>query len=334
MIYTVTLNPSMDRTMRFPELRIGELNRAHLSRLDVSGKGVNVSLALRVFGLQSVALGFVAGSHGRMVLEALDAQRQAHDFVWVHGETRSNVTVIDESTGVTTKLNEPGPTVAESDLQALQERLLGRLQPGDWCVCSGSLPPGAPDDTYARLIACVKARGAVTALDTSGRPLLLGAEAAPDWLKPNQEEGEALSGIKLDSDAALAASVRRILALGPRRVLLSLGSRGAAYTAATSSPSSPCPAGEEGSGDRLPDASRAAVHLATPPAIREVSAVGAGDAGLAGALWAWSQSLPDEQVARWAVAAGTAATLVDGSAMPTLESIREVYARVGVTQVS
>ena len=292
--------------MIFPRLALGELNRATRSHTDLSGKGVNVSVALRLFDIDSTAMGFAAGVYGRILVTGLREKGQRCDFVQVSGETRSNVTVIDAQAGVTTKLNEPGPTVCADDIRQLEERLLARLQPDDLCILSGSLPPGAPADTYARLIDISHRRGGLAVLDTSGAALAAGCAAGPDLLKPNDIEAANLTGLPVDGEAELQAAVGAMLDLGAKRILLSLGSRGALY------------------------ADGQALWRATPPGIREVSAVGAGDAALSGCLWAWLQNLSGDQVARWAVAAGTAAAMVDGSAMPTRRRIEDIYDQVRV----
>ena len=306
MIYTVTMNPSLDRTLRFPGLRIGELNRATESRVDLSGKGVNVSMALRHFGLRSVMMGFVAGHSGRVFVEGLTQAGYLCDFTEVTGETRANITVIDDATGVTTKLNEPGPRVTEEDIAALERRLTGCLSGGDLCILSGSLPQGAPADTYARLIERLHGSGAHVALDTSGEALRLGCAARPEMVKPNLVEAAELLGRPLGEDADPRETLGAILACGPRRALLSLGRRGAAYAA----------------DGRL--------WLGRAPEIAEVNAVGAGDALLTGALWAELQGLPPEEGLRWGVAAGTAAAMGQGSMMPELGLIRQVYEDVRV----
>ena len=310
MIYTITLNPSIDRTMHFPRLAVGELNRAAQSRSDYSGKGVNVSVALSRFGLDSITTGLMAGAYGRVLVAGLRDMGLTCDFVEVQGETRSNVTVIDTATGVTTKLNEPGPTITEADLAAFEARLLERLAPGDVCVMSGALPAGAPADAYARLIAAVRRRGGAAVLDTSGDAMAAGCAAAPDLVKPNTVEAGELVGARFDGEAGLdgriSACLQGIRRLGPRRVLLSLGELGGAYA--------------DGEG----------AWLAEPPAITEVSAVGAGDTFLAAGLWAWLQGLPPEQIARWAVAGGTAAAKQDGTVIPSRAQIEEVYREVRV----
>ena len=320
MIYTITLNPSIDRTLCYPKVALGHVNRATSVRTDLSGKGVNVSVALAGIGVESVLMGFRAGVSGDVLIEGLRARGFACDFVPLEsGETRSNITVLDEATGVTTKLNEPGPHVCARDLEALADRLEQRLAPGDICVLSGSLPPGAPLDSYARLIRIAHQKGALAALDTSGAALRAGCEAAPDWLKPNDVEAASLIDKPVEALSAprdLADAIEAMLSLGPQRILLTLGPRGALYAdGQASSPSS------------------VELWWARPPEIDEVSNVGAGDASLAGALYAWAQGYSPRDVARWAVASGTAAAQEDGSSMATKERITAVYENVSFISV-
>ena len=312
--------------MLFPELVVGELNRAENSRTDLSGKGVNVSVALSRFGIDSVLTGFCAGVYGRILDEGLCDLGYECDFVEVDGETRSNVTVIDGKRGVTTKLNEPGPTVTAIDIEALEKRMSERLRVGDTCIFSGSLAPGAPNDTYARLIRVARSKGATTALDTSGAALIEGCAAHPDCVKPNAIEAMQLvdqrdlsEGYARDirdattDDETLVRVLGAIHSEGPSTCLLTLGSRGAAFST------------------QATPTSRSRIWHGRPPRITEVSAVGAGDASLAGMLWARCEGLPDDKVVRWAVASGTAAAMGEGSAMPSLDRIRDVYQRVEVT---
>jgi 1-phosphofructokinase len=310
LIYTVTLNPSLDRTLHFERVTPGVVNRATATRLDLSGKGVNVSLALRELGVPTVMTGFCAGAFGRILVEGLEAQGRPCAFVPVAGETRSNITVIEAVTGVGTKLNEPGPTVTLDDLTRFQRHLLALAQAGDMCVFCGSLPPGAPDDAYGQLICAVRAVGAIAVLDTSGPALAAGCAAAPDLIKPNVVEAEGLTGLSLSSEASWAEGVAAMRALGPRRVLLTLGAQGALWC------------DEDG------------LWLAEPPPIHELSNIGAGDAALAGTLHAWQQGLSGDQIARWAVAVGTAKAMGDGTEMPPRARVESVFARVRVRRVT
>ena len=116
MIVTVTLNPTLDKTLSVPALRPGEVHRARFLRQDIGGKGINVSRALRALGVESIPIGFLGGATGRAMREGLAAEGYDASFLEVPGETRQNLTLLDESTGVYTKINEPGPTVGPGSL--------------------------------------------------------------------------------------------------------------------------------------------------------------------------------------------------------------------------
>ncbi len=287
MIHTVTLNPSLDRTLHYDRLQLGAVNRASSVRVEPSGKGVNVAAALRSLGQEATILLCAGGATGRALIDDLEAQGYKPICVTVAEETRSNVTVIDDASGVITKLNEAGAAVTIDDLAALERLLLERATAGDWCVLSGSLPPGAPSDTYAQLITVLHAAGVWTALDTSGEALVLGAQAGPDLCKPNEQEARELAGPAAPSD--VPALARAIQQMGPRRVLLTTGAQGGLW------------ADDEG------------LWQAESPAIAAVNPVGAGDAALAGAVYALQAGQAPQECLRWAVAVGSAKAAADGS---------------------
>lgn len=305
MIYTFTLNPSIDRTLHLDQLEVGGLNRATSVTTDLAGKGVNVSVALRQLGVRSVLLGFVGGAAGRHLGEGLTAQRYECAFCEVAGETRSNLTILEDGCGRTTKLNEPGPVVTEAELGRLMN-MANRVGSGDMGVLSGSLPPGAPDGTYAQLVTQLRGQGAFVALDASGEALRQALAARPHLIKPNLAEAEELLGRSLDLRVARRENLSALRALGAERVLLSMGAQGAISY-------------DDG-----------VALWARAPRITEASAVGAGDALLAGWIYAWHRGLPAEERVRWAVACGTAAATLDGSTMPTRTLVEDVLAQVAV----
>ena len=210
MIVTVTLNPTLDKTLSVPALRPGEVHRARFLRQDIGGKGINVSRALAALGVASMPIGFLGGATGRAMRDGLTAAGYDVRFVDVPGETRQNLTLLDESTGVYTKINEPGPTIGPEHLAALHV-LVGKLAaPGDlWALC-GSLPPGAPADFYADLVTAIQVRGARAILDTSEEALRLGLAARPAGIKPNSEEAAQALGQAVSSDAEHVAAARRL----------------------------------------------------------------------------------------------------------------------------
>ncbi|MBW8732314.1 MAG: 1-phosphofructokinase, partial [Terrabacter sp.] len=155
MIVTFTPNPSIDRAVLIDALRRGEVHRATSSRIDPGGKGVNVSRALAAQGGATVAVLPSGGPEGHLLEELLDAAGVDHVSVPVCGSVRMNISVL-EPDGTTTKLNEPGPDLSADEVESLLATTLERADGAQWVVGCGSLPPGAPTDLYAGLVARVR----------------------------------------------------------------------------------------------------------------------------------------------------------------------------------
>ena len=300
MIYTVTLNPSLDRTLYFNQLSLGEVNRSIRTQINLGGKGVNVSLALDNLGIPNVPLGLAGGTTGEILVRGL-AKRGRCAFTFIEGETRSNITAIDLKARLTTKLNEPGPVVSDKELEQFTQTFTELVKPHDFIILSGSLPPGVPDETYAHLIHQAHKQGAMCALDTSGAALVASCQAQPDWVKPNLEEAAYLTGLDM-INMNWREAIAKITDFGVKYILLSAGEHG------------------------LIMADTEHAWHAVPPQVSVTSTVGAGDAALASAIAAWNKGLDLREIARWAAAAGTAAAMLDGSSMPEYEQIRAVYA--------
>ncbi|MCU0501172.1 MAG: 1-phosphofructokinase [Anaerolineae bacterium] len=310
MIYTVTLNPALDRTLTVPSLRLGELNRAHTVRLDLSGKGINVSRALRMLGVPSRIIAFLGGGTGTAIRDGLATDGFETICVEVADETRQNITVVDEAAGVLTKINEPGAAVSPADLAAMAALIDRSAAAGDLWVFSGSLPPGAPSDFYARLITLVQARGGRAFLDSSGEALRQGLAARPYAIKPNSEEaGEAL-GRPAVSDEDHVAAVRWFQDNGSRLVCLTRGALGMLVA---------CDGG---------------LLSATPPPVTAASPIGAGDATLAGLVWAVQDGCDPIETARRAVACGTAAAMQEGTGVGERATVEMLLREVRVTRLS
>ena len=163
--------------------------------------------------MASIPIGFLGGATGRAIRDGLMAAGYDARFVEVPGETRQNLTLLDEATGVYTKINEPGPTVGFKHLAALHTLVAELAASGDlWALC-GSLPPGAPADLYADLVAAVQARGTWAILDTSETALRLGLVARPAGIKPNSEEAAQALGQPVTSNEEHVVAVRRLLDL-------------------------------------------------------------------------------------------------------------------------
>jgi len=313
VIVTVTPNPGLDRTLTVPGITFNEMIRAKTSRLDWGGKGLNVSRALQALGVESMATGFLGGATGHMLEVGLHDLGIATDFVPIVGETRTNTVIAEVETERYVKVNEAGPTVRAEEVAAFLDRTRGRIQPGDIWVLSGSLPPGVAPDFYAEVIALVQASDALALLDSSGEPLRLGCAASPYLVKPNLTEAEELTGQRIRSDAEALAAAGCFLQQGIELAALSLGA------------------------DGLLLASKHEAIWARPPRVPVRNPVGAGDALLAGIASALAsagrpQGAPNrpalEDIARWGVAAGTAAAMREGVDVGTRAEVKTLYQQV------
>ncbi len=296
MIVTLTANPSLDRTITLPApLRIGDVQAAQSAREDAGGKGINVARVIASADEQTVAI--LPLSHDDPLAALLDGFGLETRRVPVSGHARANLTITDPA-GTTTKLNLPGAALSERGASALVDAVVREAASAQWLVLAGSLPPGAPDDFYVRIIHAVRqALGEDApriAVDTSGAALAaVVADGAPDLIKPNDDELADLLG--QEPDDAIDVVLARARDLVPSRVgaaLVTLGAQGALLL----------------DGDRA--------WLGTPPPISVVSTVGAGDSSLAGfVLAAVRGNDPDERL-RTAIRYGAAAASLPGTQAP------------------
>lgn len=295
MIATVTLNPAVDRTMVVPRFALGRTNRVQDHKLDPGGKGINVARVARRLGCRVVATGFLAGAGGRAIAEALAGDGVVTEFVHVPGETRVNLKLVDPVSGTQTEVNEPGAPVNERHLDELLRRVESLARRCPVVVFSGSLPPGAPPETYGHLIAVARRSGARTILDADGDALVGGLAAGPDLVKPNRAEAEELLQQPLGTGDGIVDAARAVLRRGARAVALSLAAEGALLAT-----------GEDGA------------WRARPPALRGASTVGAGDAMVAGFACALLKGLTWQEALRLATAASAARNLSDAAQIDAL----------------
>ena len=310
MILTVTLNPSLDRTVEVDELVRGAVLRARAAHLDPAGKGVNVTRALLANGCASRAILPVGGPEGDQLIALLAVERVDAVIVGVAGRTRSNITIA-ETDGTVTKLNEPGPTLTAHDLESVIERVLAEAADADWVAICGSLPPGVTPDQYASMVRRFRAAGLRVALDSSGPALLAAVAAGPDLVKPNAEELAAAVGHSTDSWSEVVGAAQALRSAGAKAVLVSLGAAGAVLV------------DDDG------------VLVGCGEAVIPRSTVGAGDASLAGFLAAQATASDGgatrgrrERALVQALAWGTAAVKLPGSRMPRPHEIDTSSVRI------
>jgi 1-phosphofructokinase family hexose kinase len=306
MIVTVTLNPTLDRTLSVSRLQPGAVHRAQVVRDDLGGKGINVSRALQALGIPSQIVGFMGGMTGQAMRSGLAAAGFAVHCVEVDGETRRNITLFDQATDQYTKINEPGPMIKPHHVGALLALVDRMARPGDlWAFC-GSLPPGAPVDLYATLVRKVQDCGVRAFLDSSGPPFREGLAAHPYAIKPNLEEAAEALQLPPDSDQNHSMTARRLQAQGVALVALTRGAQG------------------------LVLAMEGQVLVATPPPVAARSPIGAGDAALAGLVWATLAGCNAVETARRVVACGTATAMQEGTGVGDLALVEQLLSQIRV----
>ncbi len=224
---TVTMNPSLDKTITIDKLIPYGLNRVKSSRLDPGGKGINVAKVLESFKVDTLISGLIAGEQGKTLKGFLEQSGMNFSFLEIDGDTRTNIKLVDVSENKTTEINENGFSVSPQSLDQYKEMFKAQLENVSLAVLAGSLPPGVPADFYAECIEIAKSKGVLTILDADGEPLKEGIKAVPYAVKPNIHELEAITGRRLQSKNEVLAAAKELLAAGIEIVIVSMGADGA-----------------------------------------------------------------------------------------------------------
>ncbi len=283
------MNPSIDRTLTLDAFRPGALNRV-ITRTDVAaGKGINVALTVSALGLDSECIGLMYRDSAPLFEKRLMLNSTAYDFVWCEGSARTNIKVLDKSSGVVTELNENGVNVDESTLKATMDLVIRHAEDSDFLVLSGSVPPGCPPEYYRTLIRAVDGLGCRCVLDADGERLQYGLEASPFMIKPNHYELEMMTGKKLTTLKEIRNAAYKYLDKGVEVIAVSLGADGAMITTGSDT-------------------------LYAPKMNIEVkSTVGAGDAMVAGLVAGFMGENDIEETFRMGVACATARCMTEGN---------------------
>ena len=280
MIYTVTLNPSVDYFVTVQDFALGKTNRTASEQIIPGGKGLNVSMVLKNLGVDSTALGFVAGFVGREIIRSMDAMDI--DSKWImleEGNSRINVKVKNIEG---TEINGKGPEVPEEKLEQMMD-IVKVMKAGDYLVLAGSIPSSMPDSIYKDMMASVVDKGVEVIVDATGELLMQVLAYKPFLIKPNNHELGALFGVTIEERAEVLPYARKLQKIGARNVLVSMAGKGAVLLA------------EDGQVFEM-DAPRGTL----------VNAVGAGDSMVAGFLTGWLESKDYKKAFEMGVCAGSA----------------------------
>ena len=309
MIYTVTLNPAIDKTVVIENLHTGGVNRILSSREDAGGKGINVSKCLQNLGQESVAAMVLAGQTGKRLDAMLKAMKIHMLRVHTEGENRTNLKIIDPVKGENTDINEPGPKMDGALLEQMKKKLGHSVAKGDIVVLSGSLPKAADKGLYAQWTKYFRELGADVYLDADGEPMAKGMAATPAMIKPNNDELAALLGREKLTLEEMVAEGQRLLDTGIREVVISLGGEGILFV------------------------SKEGCYKADALRVPVKSTVGAGDSVVAAMAYGKEKNLPLEEKIRLAVAMGAASVMQDGSQPPEASLVWELAKDVQIVKL-
>jgi 6-phosphofructokinase 2 len=303
MIYTITLNPALERNIWIKKIQPDEFNRIELEKRYAGGKGINVSKVLTTLGIGNRALGFVGGFAGEELEGLLVNDGVACDFVRISSETRTNIIIDDVNTATQTVFSAGGPEIKPYELIQLMHKV-EKLDAPDFVSVSGSLPPGVHPEIYRKIIEMVKGKGARVILDADGDALKVGIQGFPDIIKPNIHEMNRLVGAGLKEIDDIIRAARRVQKQGIEVVLVSMGAMGMIMV------------GEKEQ------------CLASPPEVEVKNTIGAGDSAVAGFVYGLSRGKSLEEALTDAVAAGTATTLRPGTALCQKDDFLKLVSRI------
>ncbi|MBD7908092.1 1-phosphofructokinase [Sporosarcina gallistercoris] len=301
MIYTVTLNPSLDYLLTLDSLSLGALNRSNSDHFLAGGKGINVSQVLTTLGVPSSALGFTGGFTGREVERLLQQAGISTDFISVEGETRVNVKL---RAAEETEVNAAGPIIDSLRFEKLKAQVKN-LGKHDVLVLSGSIPSSLPEDTYEQFARLCKKSGIRFVVDAEGTSLLKTLPYRPFLVKPNHHELGEMVGAEVRSLQDAVEHAKSLVELGAEQVIVSLAGEGAVYV----------------------NESLSLIANAPKGVVR--GSVGAGDSMVAGFLAALEQDKPIEHAFKMSIASGSATAFSDR--LCTQQQVDALLSQVVVT---
>jgi 6-phosphofructokinase 2 len=311
LILTLTPNPAIDVSASVEHLQPDRKLRCGPGSRDPGGGGVNVARVVHRLGAETLAVFPSGGFVGQLLERLVQAEGVNTLAVPVQDETRENFTVLDETTCEQFRFVLPGPHLSSAEWMRCLKALASIERKPDFVCASGSLPPGAPDDFYARVAQIVESWGVRLALDTSGPALKTALRERIHLIKPNLAELRELVDAALDDESSLIGACRSLIAAGRTEIVaLTLGADGALLVTASEA------------------------WRADPVQIAAVSTVGAGDSFLGAMVWALARGLPLEDAFRQGSAAGAAALLAHGTELCRAGDVTRLLARVSVQRIA
>ena len=302
MIYTVTINPSIDYIVQLDKLTLGEVNRMDYDNKLPGGKGINVSRILKELGHDNIAWGFLGGFTGNFVKEELEKVGLKTDFTPIAADTRINVKIKAQNE---TEINGQGPKLTEEEISAFTEKF-DHLTSDDVVIFAGSLVPSLNDDFYFYLIKIIRSKGAQFVIDTTGESLRKTLAEKPLVVKPNNHELADLFGVEFNGIDDIVKYGRKLLDMGAQNVLVSMAGDGGLMIT------------NEG------------VWRSLAPKGTVINSVGAGDSMLAGFVGTYASTKDPIEAFHYGLASGSATAFSEDLA--TREKIDEIYAQITIDE--
>ena len=308
MIYTITLNPALDRIIQISDLKTDDSNKIIKEDKFAGGKGIDVSKVIRELDGISTALGFIGGFDGLELEGLLINNGVICDFIKISNETRSNIIIQDIDKKMQTSLNSKGPSIKPAELADFFHKIRA-IDDAEFVVISGSIPPGVNLNIYEQIIDLMRKKGVKVSLDADGESLLQGIRAKPYMIKPNKHEFMRLIREEVSSIDDFVFHARNLVNKGISLVIVSLGADGIIAAGKTK-----------------------AFHV-IPPKVEVVNKVGAGDSLVAGIVHAMTKGKPLEESLALGVAAGTATTIVEGTALCRKGDVMKIKEQVKIKEL-
>lgn len=280
MIYTVTFNPSLDYIVQVDSFEIGKVNRTNSEVIFPGGKGINVSMVLKNLGIESTALGFIAGFTGDEIAHSLDKKGITTDFIKVeNGVSRINAKVRSDKE---TEINGQGPKISEEDISRLYSKL-SEIQAGDYLVLAGSIPSSMPTTMYSDIMEYLLEKEVNVVVDATGNLLVNVLKYHPFLIKPNNHELSEIFSVNITSKEDVILYAKKLQEMGATNVLVSMGADGAVLVNANGQ-----------------------VLQSDAPEGKVVNTVGSGDSMVAGFIYGYLLSSDYEKAFQYGLCTGSA----------------------------
>ena len=298
MIYTLTLNPSIDYVLKIDKFEDGQTLRSNTEEKYPGGKGIMVSKLLKNLGEKSVNIGFLGGFTGDFIRKKLNDLEIEEDFTNIEDDSRINVKLKYETE---TEINAQGPQITEEEIEEFLN-YLDQLQEDDFVIISGSIPKSLGDDFYRVIVNLLEMNNVRFALDTSGKKLFKLSSYKPFLVKPNKKELEEIFEDKIDSDEKIVKYARKLIDQGAENVIVSLGKDGSIFV------------------------DNSVIYKAKPIEGKLINSVGSGDSMVAGYIYGYMKGLSKFDSYKLAASCGSATAFSPDIAEKEL--IDEIFKKV------